>query len=527
MTNALLTLQAQLTPQTPRQMRHALQGVIELQVAKKELQYKMLLCLSEALTNLLDHAKPTPIFVHLTFQKNAEGWALILSDDSLPWDPTCHLQDAPLTEFSDCEGGRGVALMHAQSDAIDYVPANLVNNMAREPFYNVPGNTKPLNHLSLHWLCPILQSQRIILLVEDNLSLCRLYQAYLSQYYTVVIANSGYQAIQILQQQPIHLVLSDIKMPQMNGLSLRKKINQQPGCELIPFIFLTGESNQMMQSQAAELGIDDYLFKPINKTDLLTAVKRVFGRSAQVYQQLTNRIDKQITSSLTPTLPEAIKGWRLQVASRNTGAGGGDLLLHKSHTNSTHLLVTDIMGHNDSAKFFSHAYAGYLHGLMLAMPSTIEPGDLLAQLSDCAMKDQLLSQITLTCCAVQLAENGHISLASAGHPAPLLISDEKVEALTSGGALPGLIDHAQYDSNEFVVQRGQRIALFTDGLFESAKDNIGRDDLREKITATLLATLALPIKQALQQVMAVFDQLTESKPNDDALLLLMEPSANE
>ncbi|WP_028863927.1 SpoIIE family protein phosphatase [Psychromonas aquimarina] len=516
MDNHLFELQTSVTRETPRQLRHALEAVLKESALHASTAQHMLLCLSEYVTNLLLHAQPTPSQIRITFSRGAHGWLLDIFDNSRAWDPTENLNDDLLTEFSEIEQGRGIALLHAQSDKISYIPGCYVQGGRY-----VKGN-KP-NQLRLLWRYPKQNKQQTILIVEDNNSLRLLYKTYLTDTFNVVTAANGYQAIEQLKTEQIDLVLSDIKMPLMNGLSLRKKINQHSSCELIPFIFLTGEEDEIVQEQAAELGIDDYLIKPVNKPQLLKIIQRVIGRSTQVYQRLTERIDKRISASLKPRLPENSHGWRLQAASRNTGSGGGDLLLHKRFEGKTQLLLSDIMGHDDSAKFFSHAYGGYLHGLIQSMHTSCGPAQLLEQLSNCAMHDQLLSQVTLTCCSVQLSSGGNISVASAGHPAPLLISPQKITTLKTAGILPGLLADAHYKNTELTVNQGERIALYTDGLFESANSNETRIRLQTLITKALLDTLHIPIAQALQQVMKLFDEITGSQPSDDALLLLIEP----
>jgi len=509
MNNLLLEMHQPVTATLTREYRHALQVVIENHIPKAICQ-RILLCLSEALTNLIEHAQPSVKEIGLRFMRESDGWQLTIFDDSKPWDPTEHLDDDLLTEFSDIESGRGIALLHAQSDRINYNSTRYLE-------------TKHENQLNLFWALPKVEKKQTILIVEDNNSLRSLYQAYLKNKYQIITAANGYEALKRLNEHNIDLVLSDIRMPQMNGLSLRKKINQQNGCELTPFVFLTGQDDEMVQEQAAELGIDDYLIKPVNKPQLMKVIQRILGRSTQVYQKLTTRIDKQITDSLTPHIPEVSNGWRMQVASRNTGSGGGDLLLHHHFAGKTQLLLTDIMGHDDSAKFFSHAYGGYLHGLIQSMQPEQSPAYMLNQLSNSAMNDNVLSQVTLTCCSVQLSKYGNISIASAGHPAPLLISGKQITSVDTSGVLPGLIENCDYENHHLTLKSGQRLALFTDGLFESADNNKAREQLQQKITESLSATLSMPIKEALEQVMTLFDQLTSAQPSDDTLLLLLEP----
>ncbi len=507
MNNLLLEMHQPVSDNLPRVFRHALQTTIQNRVPTA-ISQRILLCLSEAVTNLIEHAHPSHIGFH--FNHESDGWYLNIVDDSHPWDLTDHLEDDLLTEFSDIETGRGIALLHAQSDKISYKK-------------HYQRHSAEQNQLQMFWASPDVQKKQTILIVEDNKSLRLMYGAYLSKKYHIITAENGYQALEKLTKHHIDLVLSDIRMPQMNGLSLRKKINQQNGSELIPFVFLTGQDDELVQEQASELGIDDYLIKPVNKAKLMKVVQRILGRSNQVYQKLTARIDKQISDSLKPNIPSSSHGWRMHAACRDTGSGGGDLLLHHQFEDTTQLLLTDIMGHDDSAKFFSHAYGGYLHGLLQSMQPGQGPATMLEQLSNAAISDNVLSQVTLTCCSVQLAHAGKISIASAGHPQPLLITTDSISTLDTSGILPGLLSDCQYESCELTIKPGQRIALFTDGLFESASSNEARNALQVQITNLLLATLSIPIEEALEQVMSLFDKLTLAKPNDDTLLLLLEP----
>ena len=85
----------------------------------------------------------------------------------------------------------------------------------------------------------------------------------------------------------------------------------------------------------------------------------------------------------------------------------------------------------------------------------------------------------------------------------------------------------EYASTTLTLHPGERIALFTDGLFESAPSEAQRKHLEEQIRFSLHDTLRLPIEQAIEQVMTIFDQIAGTPPNDDTLLLLLEPIEKE
>ncbi|RJG42459.1 response regulator [Motilimonas pumila] len=484
--------------------RQALQLQLPNFAVPTELQQKMLLCLSEVLTNFYRYAQDiTQVGVQL--QATDTGWQLSIEDDGAAFSPTEHADDQVLLNFSEQENGRGLAIITSVSD---------------QQHYQSTGRS---NCLILTWQRQ-LNVKPTLLLVEDNASLLALYRAYLNQTYRIVTAQDGEQALEKLQQIEIDLVVSDIRMPNMSGLTLRKKIACLKGSAMMPFIFLTAADDELVQQQANGLGIDDYLLKPISKKQLCRSVERVLERNLQVYQQLSHRIEQDISASLQPDLPTELQGWRCQVASRNTGLGGGDLLTYKRFPAMTQLVLADIMGHDDSAKFFSHACCGFIHGLMQSLSAQQQANQILQQVSHFALSDQVLSKVTLTACSIQLSPHGMIDIASAGHPAPLLVCADKAVPIDITGVMPGLLPHAHYDVLQMQVLPGQRLAFYTDGLFESATDDVGRAKLQHALVKALKSTLCLPIDKAMVEVMQVFDEITCRKPSDDALLMLIEPS---
>ncbi len=490
-----------------RNLRHLIAQTIQAEVSCPSINQQILLCLSEAATNLAQHATPEATRMIVRFYHNHSGWWLKLLDNGSSWNPVEHSPANTLTNFNDHEQGRGVALLHSQCSRLEYKS----------------GNSESFNQLILFWKRPKLTSRPTILIVEDDNALRRLYQAYLTESFNVKTAADGPEALKQLKHNTIDLILSDIRMPQMTGLTLREHLSQHRNTNLIPFIFLTGADNTNIQHQAMSLGIDDYLVKPVDKNKLIHTIFRILGRSQQIYRQLTNRINQRISSALTPKLPKQSHGWRIQVGSRNTGIGGGDLLLHQNNQQGLLIVLADIMGHDDSAKFFSYAYGGYLRGLMHTT-NDLSPADLLERLSTIALQDELFSQITLTSCVATLCPEGNLSLATAGHPPPLRLSDNGAEPINSSGILPGLLADTHYENTSLTISTGERVAFYTDGLFESADNENLRQQLEDQIINILLKTRHLPINQSLSQTMAVFDQLAGPTPKDDALLLLAEPA---
>src|SRR3970040_1353077 len=99
----------------------------------------------------------------------------------------------------------------------------------------------------------------------------------------VLTAEDGLQALQVLGQQSPDLIITDIMMPRMNGYQLYERVSANPRWTWIASLFLSGKSEKADLRFGKELGVDDYLTKPVDPADLLAAVlgrlKR-FGRLA-------------------------------------------------------------------------------------------------------------------------------------------------------------------------------------------------------------------------------------------------------
>lgn len=102
--------------------------------------------------------------------------------------------------------------------------------------------------------------------------------------YQVFTAANGQSALNMLRQQAVNLVLSDIAMPDMNGYQLFEQIQQIPHLAGIPFVFLTARALDSDIRYGKELGVDDYLTKPFRLADLLAVVRGKIRR-AQTAQQ--------------------------------------------------------------------------------------------------------------------------------------------------------------------------------------------------------------------------------------------------
>ncbi|MCP3690127.1 MAG: response regulator [Gammaproteobacteria bacterium] len=488
-----------------RAARKLVEQVVCASVFEAALKQKIVLCLSEIITNIVMHSCPAASEILVRFKQQCGNWVLEVQDDGQLFNTPKITDSVELGACQDRVGGRGIKLIQASCDDMKY--------SVGEYFCNC---------LILSWPVHKQGERTKILLVEDSAPMRRLYREYLRVDYTVYLAENGSEALNVLEQKEIDLVLSDINMPTMDGLSLRVELARSRETELIPFIFLTASEKQDLQARATSLGIDDYISKPVSGPDLIQHIERVLQRTRQVVQRLTNRLDRKISESFIPDLPSLVNRWSIAVEGRNTGSGGGDLLMHHNTEDAAQVVLIDTMGHDEASKFYAYAYGGLITGLMRSNRFNQCQG-LLQQISAMAYNDELLSKITLTGVVIDLAENGQLRIASAAHPYPLLVTRDQVRPVQVEGMLPGLLADIRFSPINVQLRPGERIVFYTDGLFESAADNVARKSLEDEIIVTMQHTMDLPIDRAARIIMQKFDEIAGIPARDDATLVLMEP----
>ncbi len=120
-----------------------------------------------------------------------------------------------------------------------------------------------------------------ILIVEDNVLTQRvLSMALRSAGYTVVTAANGVEALERLADAPVDLVVTDLAMPHMDGLTLLQHIRNNDQYAAVPVVMLTANGQTTVRNQALALGADGFLTKPTGSRELLETISRfVYART--------------------------------------------------------------------------------------------------------------------------------------------------------------------------------------------------------------------------------------------------------
>ena len=136
-----------------------------------------------------------------------------------------------------------------------------------------------------------------ILVADDEKEIRDLLEIYLlNEGYKVVKAKDGQEALDIMENEEIDLLVLDIMMPKLNGIEVCKKIRQTKNT---PILMLSAKSEDMDKIQGLMTGADDYMTKPFNPLEFTVRVKALLRRSYYLNNTTQEESDLINVGSLT------------------------------------------------------------------------------------------------------------------------------------------------------------------------------------------------------------------------------------
>ena len=143
-----------------------------------------------------------------------------------------------------------------------------------------------------------------LLLVEDNPDLSLFIQTILEEYYNVITAFNGQEALNKLAQFPtIQLVVSDVMMPVMDGFQLLENLKTSPAYKKLPIIMLTARASLKDKLNALRIGVDDYLTKPFVREELIARIGNLLQNAEGRKEILSYELEEAEikTETVTPS----------------------------------------------------------------------------------------------------------------------------------------------------------------------------------------------------------------------------------
>lgn len=326
----------------------------------------------------------------------------------------------------------------------------------------------------------------IILVVDDEPDLEQLIRQKFrkkisAKEYVFKFARDGAEALdKIVNDGSINLILTDINMPVMDGLTLLSKINDLNN-RLLRSVIVSAYGDMENIRTAMNRGAYDFITKPINLTDLELTIEKSL-KEIEYYKIVLSSHDELIalqqeldiattiqTSMLPKTFPPFPERKEFDIYAKMLPAKevGGDLydffLIDK---NRLGVIIGDVSG------------KGIASALLMAVCKTLLKAtaykglpvdNVLSEVNNILVDDSPSNMFVTVFYGVLDTRNGAFEYSNGGHNSPFIItSDGKVKPLENvGGLLLGAMRDAEYESNILKLNQGETLFFYTDGVTES------------------------------------------------------------
>ncbi len=327
-----------------------------------------------------------------------------------------------------------------------------------------------------------MQRPNKILVVDDEpdlerLMLQRMRREIRRGQFEFVFARHGIEALACLNRDPgIDMVLSDINMPEMDGLTLLEQIPKiDPN---IRSVIVSAYGDMKNIRTAMNRGAFDFVTKPLDFDDLRVTIDRTLRHLAMLREALESRdklvalenelnLARTMQQAILPTSFPETDRFQMHANMEPASSVGGDFYdFFQLESGRTGIAVADVSGKGVPAALFMMSSRTLLKGAAIGRS---DPGDVLEEVN------QLLNENNDTLMFVTLffasfdPETGRLVYANGGHNPPLVVHPDGNSALlpqTDGIAL-GLAPDIPYAKAEVMLAPGDMVIFYTDGVTEA------------------------------------------------------------
>ena len=141
-----------------------------------------------------------------------------------------------------------------------------------------------------------LMSGNTVLVVDDDPLICQNIKNMLDAYVSVLVANNGRQALELMAQNAIDIVVSDVEMPVMNGIDMSIELSKNEALNYIPILFLSAKSSESDRLLGLLTGAIDYIPKPFSQNELLIKLNNILSLRQKQQQRLLSEHIANTTS---------------------------------------------------------------------------------------------------------------------------------------------------------------------------------------------------------------------------------------
>ncbi|MGU0641898.1 response regulator [Pseudomonas aeruginosa] len=333
-----------------------------------------------------------------------------------------------------------------------------------------------------------------LLIIDDDEVVRESLAAYLEDSnFKVLQALNGLQGLQIFESEQPDLVICDLRMPQIDGLELIRRIRQT--ASETPIIVLSGAGVMSDAVEALRLGAADYLIKPLEDLavlehsvrwaldraylrvenqryrDKLEAANRELQASLNLLQEDQNA-GRQVQMNMLPVTPWSIEGLEFSHRIIPSLYLSGDFVDYfRVDERRVAFYLADVSGHGASSAFVTVLLKFMTTRLLYesrrngTLPE-FKPSEVLAHINRGLINTKLGKHVTMLGGVIDLEKNS-LTYSIGGHlPLPVLFVEGQASYLEGRGLPVGLFDDATYDDRVMELPPSFSLSLFSDGILD-------------------------------------------------------------
>ncbi|SFB73843.1 PAS fold-containing protein [Nocardioides terrae] len=346
-----------------------------------------------------------------------------------------------------------------------------------------------------------------VLVVDDNDDMRTYVADLLAEDYVVLTATDGIEALELLAERPVDIVVSDVMMPRLGGFGLLARMKQDARLAGVPVVMLSARAGEDGMADGLEAGADDYLVKPFAARELLARL-RVQRRMIQLQHAAAaaerhavardRAIAEELQHSLLPDVEphsealEVATFYRPGVEGMQVGGDWYDVIALGG--GRTALVIGDVMGRGVRAA----SVMGQIKAAVRALARLdLTPGEVVENLD--AIVQEVAPEGIVTCVyGVYDDTDRSLSYANAGHVPPILVRPDGTTAQLSVDGPPLGSGYVGFATRRVELPVGGLLTVYTDGLVERRGVDLGARiealetalvDLRGRPVADLPETL--------------------------------------
>ncbi|MGI6454032.1 MAG: PP2C family protein-serine/threonine phosphatase [bacterium] len=374
-------------------------------------------------------------------------------------------------------------------------------------------------------------SDKKLLLIVDDEEEIRENLADFAEYsgFDVLQAGHGREALELVESSSPNLIISDLMMPQMNGLELLQEIvNRKLD---IPVIIMTAFGTMEYAIDAMKKGAADFIAKPIDLPYMMKVVNKVLSHSEMELKlkEHQKQIEEDLRHAATIQqclLPEPIDTDYLSLIYRFEpliAIGGDYLTVYKYSDKSIAVALYDVSGHGISAALTANLVHNYLQSHL----SKLQPPSQVITLLNEFISNQIGGTsmfLTLIIAVIDL-ETGVMKVCNAGHPDLLLwkSKDCDIQSVRSLCTPVGFTMNMLGDVRDVTLplESGDRIVFYTDGIIES-RNAEGKMLKREGLMQMIHKHCTKPRQAFLDSMFIELKNYHSDDMEDDCTMVLVD-----